>query len=136
MKGEKKRLFSISVDEDKYLNDNQEYINLESCNFNGLVCKRNRELINNKMHASQNFWRNKNYQLSIDELKEAYRNTTELSQPSCQQCAILFRSVITQSMENIHKDLQKMSTGFFNGNSYKSNYELATNVLKEFKDAI
>ena len=136
MKGKIKKLFSISEKEGKYFDDKHEYIELVSCHTDSSICREQRALINHKMLTSRKLWLNKNYQHSIEELKCAFYNTDELNQPSCIQCAKLFRSTITHSMENIHEDLQKMTSGFFNIKHYQSNYELATSVLKEFKQAI
>ncbi len=136
MKGKIKKLFSISEKEGKYFDDKHEYIELVSCHTDSSICREQRALINHKMLTSRKLWLNKNYLHSIEELKCAFYNTGELNQPSCIQCAKLFRSTITQSMENIHEDLQKMTTGFFSIKHYQSNYELATSVLKEFKQAI
>ena len=134
MKGKIKKLFSISEKEGKYFDDQHECIELVSCHFDGTSCMEQRAQINKKMLTSRRSWLNKNYEHSIEELKLAFYNTAELNQPSCIQCAQLFRSTITRSMENIHGDLQKMSTGFFNAKNYQSNFELATSVLKEFKE--
>jgi len=129
-----KKLFSISENEGMYFDDKHECIELVSCHFDGTNCMAQRALINKKMLTSRRLWLNKNYEHSIAELKSAFYNTEELDQSTCLQCAQLFRSTITRSMENIHGDLQKMTTGLFNIEHYQSDYELATIVLKEFKE--
>ncbi|MDO8929825.1 MAG: hypothetical protein Q7W54_12665 [Bacteroidota bacterium] len=129
-----KKLFSISEKESKYFDDKHECIELVSCRFDGTNCMAQRALINKKMLTLRRLWLNKNYEHSIAELKSAFYNTDELDQSTCLQCAKLFRSTITRSLENIHEDLHKMTTGFFNIQHYQSHYELATNVLKEFKE--
>lgn len=134
MKGTIKRLFSISEKENKYFDDKHEYIELESCKHDGRICMERRALINHQMRTSRRLWLNKNYQHSIEELKDAFYNTSELDQPSCIQCAQLFRSTITRSMENIHDDLREMTTGFFKIKRFQSNLDLASSILKEFKE--
>jgi len=134
MKGKIKKLFSISEKEGKYFDDKHECIELVSCHVDGTNCAAQRALINKKMLTSRRLWLNKNYEHSIAELKSAFYNTDELDRATCLQCAKLFRTTITQSMENIHEDLHKMTTGFFSIQHYKSHYELATSVLKEFKE--
>lgn len=126
-------LFPISEKESTYFDDKTKFIELESCPPGEINCTEHLSLINKKMRKSRTFWLNKDYPRAIEELKIAYQETTELNQPSCMQCAELFRSTITKSMESIHNDLQKMTSGMFKARRFNSSLELGTSVLKEFK---
>lgn len=133
MEGKKTGLFQIGKKDSKYFNDKNLFIELESCPLEGKNCKEHRAFINRNLRVSLNHLLNKEYAQSIEELKRAYYKTTELNQPTCIQCAELFRSTITRSMEHIQEDLQKMSTGFFKVKRFNPSLEQATKVLKEIK---
>jgi hypothetical protein len=134
MKGKIMELFSISAKEGKYFNDKEGFIEVESCPVGVMFCTEHLAFINKKMRFSRSHWINKNYLLAIEELKLAYNKTTELNQTSCMQCADLFRSTITNSLETIQEDLHEMTTGFFKARRFQASYELATRTLKEFKE--
>lgn len=133
MEGKKIGLFQIGKKDSKYFNDKNLFIELESCPLEGKNCKEHRAFINRNLRVSLHHLLNKEYAQSIQELKTAYYKTTELNQPTCIQCAELFRATITRSMEHIQEDLQKMATGFFKVKRFNSSLEQATNVLKEIK---
>ena len=136
MRGKIMELFSISEKESKYFNDKEGFIEIESCPVGGMICTEQLAFINKKMRISRSHWLNKNFVLAIDELKIAYNKTAEINEPACTQCAALFRTTITKSMEAIHEDLRDMTPGFFRAKRFQSSYELATITLKEFKDGI
>lgn len=133
MEGKNTGLFQIGKKDSKYFNDKKLFIELESCPLEGKNCKEHRAFINRNLRVSLHHLLNKEYAQSIQELKTAYYKTTELNQPTCIQCAELFRATITRSMEHIQEDLQKMATGFFKVKRFNSSLEQATNVLKEIK---
>lgn len=133
MEGKKTGLFQICKKDSKYFNDRNLFIELESCPLEGKNCKEHRAFINRNMRISLNHVLNKEYAQSIEELKSAYYKTTELNQPTCIQCAELFRATITRSMEHIQEDLHKMSTGFFKAKRFNSSLEHVNSVLKDFK---
>jgi len=108
-------------------------IELISCPRQGTECQHHRVVINRDFHESQTFLLNKDYSNSILALKDAYHKTTELHTTSCHSCAELFRLSITKSLENIHADLHKMSTGMFGTKRFRSSLELAGVVLSEIK---
>lgn len=128
----------MSIKESKYFNDKQDKIELVGNCLLGdkYLCKKQLSVINKKFLASSRYFRDKDYTRSIEELKSAFYITTEIQETSCTKCIELFRSTITESLENIHADLQKMSTGFFVRKHYQSSYELATSVLGELKKVI
>jgi hypothetical protein len=136
MRGKIMKLFSISEKESKYFNDKEGFIEIESCPVGGMICTEHLAFINKKIRFARSHWLNKNFVLAIEELKIAYYKTAEINEPSCVQCAALFRTTITNSMEAIHDDLKDMTTGFFRAKRFQSSYELAAITLKEFKEGI
>jgi len=136
MKGKIMELFSISQKESMYFNDKEGFIEVESCPIGGMICTEHLALINKKMRLSRTHWSNKDFIQAIEELKIAYNKTTELNQPSCKPCAVLFRTTITKSLEAIHEDLLDMTTGFFRAKRFQSSFELADITLKDFKAGI
>jgi len=133
MNDKKRALFSFSVKDDQYFNDKQEKIELVSCQRDGNLCKGLLSDINNDLLESGKYRRNKEFTQSIEILKNSFYKTFELQESHCLKCAELFRSVITNSLEEIHKELKGMSTGIFGSKRYQASYILADDVLKDFK---
>ena len=106
---------------------------LVRCLREGRDCQEHRLFLNRGFNESDSFLINKEYDLSILTLKEAYYKTTELQETSCAQCANLFRCTITKSLESIQDDLYRMTRGFFGTKRFQSSYELVSNVLAEIK---
>ncbi len=52
----------------------------------------------------------------------------------CTRCVRLYRSNIVESLENIHGELEKMSSGVFGNKRFHSSYIKADNLLKEFEN--
>ncbi len=129
----KKGMFSISAKDSEYFKDNQNKIELVNCKSGGKNCKEHLSVINKSFLDSGNYQRSKDYQRSIESLKNAYDLTFELQEASCIRCAELFRSTIIQSMENMHDELHKMSTGLFKTKRFKNSYILAASILKDLK---
>lgn len=111
----------------------KEKIILVSCPIDGNDCKEHRRLINQDFSASQNYFLNKDYSRSILALKNAFYKANELQESSCLNCAKMFRHSITQSLENIHNDLNYMASGFFGNQKFQSSLMLAGNILKEMR---
>ncbi|MGQ7871140.1 hypothetical protein [Sunxiuqinia sp. sy24] len=111
----------------------REPIQFVSCQFNGSRCVNQRETINQCLFNSHDSFTNKEYDDSIEALKIAYDQTGEISGAPCSRCAQLFRSRITDSMEQIHDELQRMTTGFFSWGSLSPSYELANTAINEFR---
>jgi hypothetical protein len=133
MEGKEKGQFSNG--EKNGVDKKQDPIELLFCpqKKEGSNCMEHRAVINQSILASRRHVINKEYQVSIAELKTAFYKTSELQDATCLQCASLFRSTIIQSMEHIHEDLRKMTTGFFKAKRYLPTFELADEVLTEFK---
>jgi len=126
-------LFTIFERETVYFKDETGIIELESCHTGGIICTKPLSFINKKMRTSRTYWLNKDYHKAIEELKIAYHKTFEITESNCQTCAELFRSTIIKSLEAIHDDLLKMTSGIFKANRFKPSLELSSSVLAEIK---
>jgi hypothetical protein len=125
---------SLSKNESDEIREQQGKIELISCPGGGNVCKNHLVSINQSFVDSHKHQQDKNYMRAIELLKNAYHSTEDLQQEACKRCALMFRSTITRSVEEIHSELHKMSTGIFRNKRYKSVYLEAGNVLKELKE--
>ncbi len=133
MKDKRKSKFSLSKYDNDYFGDGEDKIELVKCPRGGVNCSEHRFFINKHLLASHKFHVSKDYHRSIEALKLAYDKTTDLREPTCLNCAILFRCMVTQTLENIHDDLHQMAKGLLFNKRYQSSYEFAGIVLKEFK---
>ena len=132
----RKDIFSLTAKEGKYFNDKQAKIEVVDCPQDMEECLKQLPEINRYFLESHRYHLNKDYQRSIEALKLAFNTTKEIKESSCLKCAELFRTTITQSLENIYDDLQKMTTGWFGSKRYQSSFEIATLVLAEFRKEI
>lgn len=135
MKVKGRRLFSLVQTDTEYFNDNQDKIELLDCQQDEKICKNYLPEINNYFHESDMYFRDKQFQKSIEALKNAFYTTEEFRESSCSKCAEFIQSVIIQSLENIHDELRKMSTGLFSTKRYQLSCNEAEKVLKEFKSS-
>jgi len=133
MSTKKERVFTLSEKESEYFEDKSNSIELVRCSMGGVNCVNHRAVINKNILASRKFLLNKDYQRSIEILKEAYYTTSDLQQSTCINCGKLYRCMVMQTLENIHSELKKMTNGWLFPNRYKSSYELASIVLEEFR---
>lgn len=62
--------------------------------------------------------------------------TPDLQEASCIKCVDLFRSTITQSLENINKELQYLTTGLITNNHYKLSYNKSCIVLNDLRKVV
>lgn len=104
-----------------------------SCPYNGSKCTHERSVINKCLLNSYDFFADRQYDDSIDELKTAFNATIDIKGSPCSQCAQLFRARITQSMETVHGELYRMTTGFFRWDELKPSYEFADAVIQDFR---
>jgi hypothetical protein len=125
--------FSLTRNESDAIKEQQGKIELINCPGGGNVCKKHLETINQSFIDSTKHQQDKNYLRAIELLKDAYHATEDLQLEPCIKCAMMFRTTITRSVEEIHSELHKMSTGLFRNKRYKSVYLEAENVLKELK---
>ncbi len=112
-------------------NTEETKIELLGCPFGGSNCKKQLAEINKNYLESARHQQEKNYQRAIELLKDAYYKTHELQKSTCVKCAALFRTTITQTLEDMHKELERMSTGLFRNKRYRDVYIEAGNVLEE-----
>jgi hypothetical protein len=126
--------FSLARSDAEYFSEKQSKIELLGCPFGGNTCQKHLAVINKNFLDSSRHQRDKNYQRAIELLKNAYYKTDELQKETCLKCADLFRSTITNSVEDIHTQLHKMSTGIFPNKRYREICIEAGNVLKEMKE--
>jgi hypothetical protein len=124
---------SFSGNESDAIGEQQGKIELISCPGGGKVCSHHLVRINQSFVDSHKHQQDKNYRRAIELLKDAYFVTENLQQETCKGCATMFRSTITRSIEEVHSELHKMSTGIFGNKRYKSVYIEAGDVLKQLK---
>ena len=129
-----KKPFSFSALSAEKIANKQDKIELVSCPNKDVICKEHLAVVNNCYVISDQHRKDKNFNLSIEELKSAFYKTTELNELPCSKCAALFRSAITESLEEINTELKKMSSGFFGSKRYQSSLLLSESVLKEFEN--
>jgi hypothetical protein len=132
MKTDMNKLFSSSAVNSDYSENKQDKIELISCPRKDMTCKQLLSVVNQCYVVSEHYLRERDYDRSIDTLKSAFYKTTELVEQPCSKCAALFRSTITESLENIHDELGKMSRGIFSKKRYQTSFLMSENVLKEF----
>lgn len=113
--------------------EGQEKFELISCPLNGKYCNDVRSEMNKSYAASVDFRRGKEFEKSLDALENAYDKTMELPESPCAACTAFFRSTITESVANIHGELEGMSKGLFSTNRYQSSCEKAKETLNELK---
>lgn len=130
MKEKMRRLFSLSETDTEYFNDNVDKIELAGGTLENKKCIEHLFLVNNSYHESDKFQRDKDFRNSIETLKKAFNKTFELEESSCIKCAEFFRSTIINSLENIHWELKKMSSGIFRTKRYESSRLEVENFLK------
>lgn len=133
MKTTLKGLFSVSESETDYFNNKQDKIEVVSCPRDGMICQEQLSLINKSYIVSEHYFRDKDFQQSIDSLKEAFYETFELDESPCTKCALHFRSTITESLENMHGELKKMTSGFFARKEHRPSLDKVTDILVEFE---
>ena len=125
--------FSLTEEEGKYVGDDQAKIEMVNCPLENELCLHQLTTINQYYTESNNSHLSKDYHKSIEALKLAFNCTYEINNSSCIKCAELFRSTIISSLENMHSELQSMTTGWVKYKRHQQSLELASLVLKEFK---
>jgi hypothetical protein len=92
--------------------------------------------INRLFYESEQYQIEKEYQFSIMSLKMAFEKTWELILPMEQQCADIFRLTIIESLENIRKELRRMTKGFFRSRHFERSLLMSEEILREFKEIL
>ncbi len=134
MKTKTKSFFPLSVLDSEYFNDKKSKIELVSCSHETMKCTELLFIINKNYHNSDIYLREKDFQQSIEKLKNAYYKTLELGDVQCKKCTELFRSTITDSLKGIKEELSKLTTGIFGNKHYIPSYILVDNTLREFEE--
>lgn len=106
------------------------------CQAGGHNCKEHLSVINECYQEAGNYHVEKDYLSSIESLKCAFSKTADLNQESCMNCARLFRTTITQSLENINDELYTLTTGLFRKKRYQKSYFASREVLNEIKQGL
>jgi len=127
---------SFSQTQNRHSNGKPDKIELVSCPLKDILCKGHLSEVNKSYLESEQFLRERDFQRSIETLKNAFYKTTGLVEHPCANCAQLFRSTIIESMVNIHNELSSMTKGIFGNKRYQSSYIKADNALKEFGNVI
>jgi len=129
----RKNIYSLSDSDSESLNDNQNKIELLSCRLGSQKCKEHLRFINKNYTKAVNYELEKDYLNSIEMLKDAFYKAVELQESQCAQCSSVFRSTIAHSLENINKELLKMTSGVFRRKRYLLSYKKSLAVLNDFK---
>lgn len=129
-----KKLFSLVEEDSNYFHDNVDKIQLEKCPRDKQMCKEHLAIVNNSHVESNKYRYDKNFQGSIETLKNAFYVTFELNEKSCKKCTNFFRSTLTKSLEDMHVELGKMSKGIFKTKRYQTDYIETSKVLMELKN--
>ena len=131
-----KRLLSLT-NQTKQNSDNKNHLKIELlvCQAGGHNCQEHLSVINGCYLEANNYHFEKDYLNSIESLKSAFFKTTDLNQESCVNCAKLFRSTITRSLENINGELKSLTSGFLSKNRYHRSYQASCDVLNEIKQS-
>jgi len=131
MKTSIKDYSSLSITDNEYFKNKKEKFELVSCPIHEIYCKKIRPALNKNYLDSEMYHINKEYQKSIELLKNAHSKTFDLKEHSCANCAQLFRSTIEQSLLKLHKEQRRASRGLFRFKGYQPASLNLDPVLKE-----
>ena len=106
------------------------------CHAGGYNCREHLSVINECYVEAKNYHFDKDYLNSIESLKYAFFKTADLNQESCLNCAKLFRTTITRSLENINVELKILTSGFLSKKRYHRSYQASCEVLNEIKQSV
>jgi hypothetical protein len=127
------KMFSFSASESEYFEEQRDKIEFTGCKLSGHLCLNILPEINDQFRESDLFYRDRDFNRSIDALEIAWHKATELKGPDCQKCALFFQATVVQSLESIHNELYRMTKGIFGTNRYQSCYIKADNLLKRIR---
>jgi hypothetical protein len=128
------KLFSLSVTDNEYFHDNQDKIEMIGSKKDHHVCLTYLPEINRLLKESDIYYRDRDYTRSIEALEKAYENTMELQNTECFKCAGLFLSTIVTSLEEMNRELQRMSKGLFHTDRYQSSSIKTERLLIKYKN--
>jgi hypothetical protein len=127
-------LFSSSKKDSEHNREQQNKFEVLTCNVLSESCKKHLVVINECYIEANKYHLEKDYLNTIESLKNAFFRTNQLNENSCLKCANLFRSTITESIENIHGELQNLTTGLFRKKCYQKSFIASCDVLNEIKN--
>jgi hypothetical protein len=128
-----RELFSFYVTSPEQKTDDLLNVELVSCPLREMICNVHLTAINNNLIESEKLRKEKDFNNSIETLRNAFQKSSELLNHPCTSCAQHFRTKIFESLENIHDELEKKSKGVFNGKKNKLIYNRSKSLLKEFE---
>jgi hypothetical protein len=114
----------------------QDKIELLVCNSGSQNCKEHLLIINKCYVDATSYHLEKDYLSSIESLKCAFFCTSDLQETSCVQCANLFRSTITKTLENIKGELQELTSGLIGNRRYLKSYIESCAVLNDLQKGL
>ncbi len=135
MKASMKRFFTFSLSQTEEFADKQNITEVFDCPVKDMMCKVHLTNINNSYVQSELYRKDKDYLKSIECLKIAFKQATELMDNPCTKCAQNFRYSVISAMANIHDELEEISKGIFGDKNFQSVYLISVDVLNEFKSA-
>ena len=133
MKVNWRKLFTLSVSDSKYFDDDSAKIEYTGCNISKKSCLNYLPEINNHFRKSDIFYREKEFDQSLESLEKAYDIAGKIKEPACLNCALFFQATVIQSIKNIHNELENMSKGLFAIRRYQPSYVKADELLKNIK---
>ncbi len=129
----KRKSYSLTATDSDYFNDNKDKIEIVSCVNNEVKCKKQLSLINKSYLESEQLRRDKDYPRSIEKLKNAFLKTTELRDLKCQKCTMFFQQTISDSLNEMKGELEKLTTGFFARKYYKPSFTLVSQTILDLE---
>jgi len=111
----------------------QDIIKLESCPKGGFACLEQIPFINRNLMLALKLAENKNYPHALIAIHESFDTIFSLREEQCQKCVNLFKELIIKSLEQIIRDLKRMTTGLFANKNYKYDLTKAEEMLQELK---
>ena len=125
------KIFSVSASESElYAGDKIEFT---GCKLSGMFCLNYLPKINEHFRESDLFYRDKDFNRSIEALEKAWYKAAEIKESDCQGCVMFFQATVIQSLEGLCNELEKMSKGLFATRRYHACYLKADALLTRIK---
>ncbi len=129
------KLFTLSVSDSKYFDDERVKFEYTGCNVSKKSCLNYLPKINNCFRKSDIFYTDKEFDQSLESLEKAYVIARKIKEPACLNCALFFKATVIQSIKNIYNELGNMSKGLFAIRRYQPSFVKADELLKNIKYA-
>lgn len=124
------KIFSFSTSENEYFEEKRDKIEFTGCKLSGKFCLNILPEINDHFRESDLLYRDRDFNRAIDALEMAWHKAAEIKGSDCQMCVLFFQATVVQSLESIHSELEKMTSGIFATKRYQSCYIKADELLK------